>query len=84
MCGWAARANRQSRVNKPDQTPRPEAPIRLRPLPPGFARIGRNGVSPVEVIANLMADVPAPQPDLLPASDVPPVPLVVPAEAPAD
>ena len=40
MCGWAARANRQSRTNKPQQPPKPEPERPEKPLPRGFAQLG--------------------------------------------
>ena len=46
MCGWAARANRQSRTNKPHQPPRPEPERLEKPLPPGFAQLGGRRAKP--------------------------------------
>jgi hypothetical protein len=44
--GWAARVNRQSRVNKPHRPPEPEPERPERPLPPGFKQLGARRATP--------------------------------------
>jgi len=61
MCGWAARANRQSRTNKPQQPPRPEPERPEKPLPPGFAQLGRRTVTPKGLVV-VKSKTPEPAP----------------------